>query len=97
MTPSGVVDVVYALANLDGRLVYGPVVQTSDGTLYGTSFNGGAFDLGTVFRLIPCTSVTCPVPDVVTEMASGRTRSTATLNGTANPNGFATVGHFGTA
>jgi uncharacterized repeat protein (TIGR03803 family) len=37
----------------DGGLPYGSVVRDDAGNLYGTTFNGGANDYGTVFKLSP--------------------------------------------
>jgi len=37
----------------DGGLPYGSVVRDDAGNLYGTTFNGGAYDYGTVFKLAP--------------------------------------------
>src|SRR5882724_4240033 len=37
----------------DGGLPYGGVVRDDAGNLYGTTFNGGANDLGTVFKIAP--------------------------------------------
>jgi uncharacterized repeat protein (TIGR03803 family) len=37
----------------DGTSPYAPLVQGSDHALYGTTFRGGATDLGTVFRIQP--------------------------------------------
>jgi len=63
ITPGGSLTIVHQFtgANGDGsdprnadRLSGGsPLVRASDGILYGTTDNGGPFDLGTVFRVTP--------------------------------------------
>jgi uncharacterized repeat protein (TIGR03803 family) len=58
-TPAGVVTVLYTFGSitnssgqpLDGDFVEGGLVQGSDGTLYGTSSDGGASAAGTIFSL----------------------------------------------
>src|SRR3569832_2469296 len=37
----------------DGSLPYGGVVRDDTGNLYGTTYNGGANDLGSVFNIAP--------------------------------------------
>jgi uncharacterized repeat protein (TIGR03803 family) len=37
--------------DLDGASPVGGLIQDSTGTLYGTTFNGGAYQSGTVFKL----------------------------------------------
>src|SRR5947207_12971822 len=34
-----------------GSVPYAPLVQSTDGSFYGTTYGGGAFDLGTVFKI----------------------------------------------
>jgi uncharacterized repeat protein (TIGR03803 family) len=52
MTPAGGVAVVHAFgAPGDGYSPHAALVQASDGTLYGTTLEGGAFGFGTVFRV----------------------------------------------
>lgn len=43
--------------NTDGANPYATLVQASDGNFYGTTYAGGAYDNGTVFRLSPDGSV----------------------------------------
>jgi uncharacterized repeat protein (TIGR03803 family) len=45
---------VYSFAGgSDGANPYADVIQGSDGNFYGTTYNGGAGSLGTVFKLTP--------------------------------------------
>jgi uncharacterized repeat protein (TIGR03803 family) len=54
VTPSGVETIVYSFAGgSDGANPYADVIQGSDGNFYGTTYNGGAGSLGTVFKLTP--------------------------------------------
>ncbi len=43
------------LANFNGKngSAPGPVIQATDGNFYGTTFNGGAYSQGNVFRMTP--------------------------------------------
>lgn len=47
-TPATLVSFVTGSTN--GSSLYGRVIQTPDGNLYGTTFSGGLYDHGTVFR-----------------------------------------------
>ena len=55
ITPSGAETVlhVFPKTGSDGANPYATVIQGSDGNLYGTTYNGGASGLGTVFMLTP--------------------------------------------
>ena len=54
VTPSGAVTTAYKFCSLsncsDGATPYGPMIQATDGNLYGTTAEGGANQKGTVFR-----------------------------------------------
>ena len=45
-------------ACLTGQIVSGPLLQATDGNLYGTAQSGGAYGCGTVFRVTPLGKVT---------------------------------------
>ena len=47
---------LYTFHSTDGRRPLGPLVQGPDGRFYGTTYQGGAFDLGTAFQLDVSTS-----------------------------------------
>jgi uncharacterized repeat protein (TIGR03803 family) len=54
VTANGSETVLYSFAGGgDGANPYAGVIQGSDGDLYGTTYNGGAGGVGTVYRLIP--------------------------------------------
>ena len=42
---------LHSFSGPDGRLLYGGVIQASDGNFYGTTWKGGASDMGTVFKM----------------------------------------------
>ena len=53
MTPSGSVTVLHAFTGgTDGAVPRGPLIQGTDGNLYGTTSAGGASGTGVVFRLM---------------------------------------------
>jgi uncharacterized repeat protein (TIGR03803 family) len=53
MTPSGTVTVLHAFAGRpnDGSFPNAGLIQATDGNLYGPTSGGGAFDLGTIFKV----------------------------------------------
>jgi uncharacterized repeat protein (TIGR03803 family)/probable HAF family extracellular repeat protein len=51
ITPDGTFTTVYAFSGPDGSRPTGTLFEASDGNLYGTTYSGGAFGRGTVFRL----------------------------------------------
>ncbi|HSI60792.1 MAG TPA: choice-of-anchor tandem repeat GloVer-containing protein [Ideonella sp.] len=55
MTPAGEVKVVHAFgaSAADGASPRAPVIQASDGKLYGTTALGGVFSAGTVYQVTP--------------------------------------------
>jgi uncharacterized repeat protein (TIGR03803 family) len=55
ITPSGTETVLYAFAggSSDGATPEAGLIQGSDGNFYGNTLQGGASDLGTVFKLTP--------------------------------------------
>ena len=50
----------------DGSYTYGPLAEGADGSLYGTTINGGLYNWGTVFRVTPA-----GVGSVIHSFASG--------------------------
>jgi len=53
MTPSGAITILHAFSGYpsEGASPYAPLVQASDGRLYGTTYKGGSSNYGTVFRI----------------------------------------------
>jgi uncharacterized repeat protein (TIGR03803 family) len=52
LTPGGALTTLYSFTGADdGANPFATLVQNTDGTLYGTAFQGGAYDNGTIFRL----------------------------------------------
>lgn len=49
---------LYAFSNADGAYPDGRLVQAADGTLYGTTYQGGTGNNGTVFKLSPSGTLT---------------------------------------
>ena len=48
--PGGTLTTLYTFNDFDGAFPTGALIQTSDGSFYGTTLRGGDLDLGTVFR-----------------------------------------------
>lgn len=51
VTSSGDLTTLHSFSGLDGAYPTGGLFQATDGNLYGTTFEGGVKDLGTVFKL----------------------------------------------
>jgi uncharacterized repeat protein (TIGR03803 family) len=87
VTPGGGFTSLHSFNGTDGSILYGGLVQGSDGNFYGTTYAGGTNGDGTVFKITP----------------GGRVTTLHTFDGTdgANPNGglvLASDGNFyGTA
>lgn len=63
LTPAGDLAVVYAFSGADdGASPYAGVIQGTDGNFYGTTYQGGAFGVGTVFQLTPTGAITVLYP-----------------------------------
>ncbi len=62
ITPSGTLTTIYSFCSqsncTDGIQSFAPLVQATDGNLYGTTINGGASDNGTVFKITPSGTLT---------------------------------------
>jgi uncharacterized repeat protein (TIGR03803 family) len=61
ITPSGTLTTLHTFDGTDGELPYAGLIQATDGNFYGTTYAGGAYGGGTVFRLLnvrPC--IVCP-------------------------------------
>jgi len=54
ITPTGTLTTLHSFAwSSDGEYPYAALLQASDGNFYGTTFEGGAHLLGTVFKITP--------------------------------------------
>src|SRR5260370_4900662 len=53
ITPDGTTTTLHSFRGglMDGATPYGALIQVADGTFYGTTGAGGAFGLGTIFRM----------------------------------------------
>jgi uncharacterized repeat protein (TIGR03803 family) len=51
ITPAGVFTILHRFGGPDGLEPYGPLVQATDGSFYGTTYGGGTNKLGVVFNL----------------------------------------------
>jgi uncharacterized repeat protein (TIGR03803 family) len=62
ITPEGALTTLYSFCAqsgcLDGELPQAGVVQTTNGDLYGTTPNGGAYSEGTIFKITPSGTLT---------------------------------------
>jgi uncharacterized repeat protein (TIGR03803 family) len=60
ITPGGTLTLVHTFTGLngDGYSPYAPLVQATDGNLYGTTENGGTTGLGNIFQVTPTGTVT---------------------------------------
>jgi uncharacterized repeat protein (TIGR03803 family) len=62
ITPTGNFNIVAWFNGDNGLGAFGPLVRNNDGTLYGTTFNGGAYDSGNIYQL---SFTSTPSPDIV--------------------------------
>jgi uncharacterized repeat protein (TIGR03803 family) len=53
ITPSGTFTTLHSFDGTDGNAPFAGLIQASDGNLYGTTVEGGAYGDGTVFRITP--------------------------------------------
>lgn len=51
LTPAGVITTLHTFMGTDGRQSSSPLIQGADGSLYGTTQNGGTNDEGTIFKI----------------------------------------------
>ncbi len=62
ITPSGTLTTLYSFCSrmscTDGSGPSAGLVQASDGNFYGTTVNGGAYNLGTIFQITPAGTLT---------------------------------------
>ena len=58
ITPSGKLTTLHSFNFTDGANPYAGLVQATNGSLYGTTYNGGAYKIGTVFKITPSGELT---------------------------------------
>lgn len=51
ITPAGTLTTLHSFSGTDGAYPTGGLIQANDGNFYGTTFEGGSNDLGTVYKL----------------------------------------------
>jgi uncharacterized repeat protein (TIGR03803 family) len=79
VAPAGTFNIVAYFNGDNGLSSFGPLVRNTDGTLYGTTFNGGSFGSGNIFQL---SFASTPAPDLV-GIAKNGGRINLTGNGVA--------------
>ncbi|HTR40402.1 MAG TPA: choice-of-anchor tandem repeat GloVer-containing protein [Pseudomonadales bacterium] len=62
ITPTGNFHIVAYFNGNNGLSAFGPLVRNTDGTLYGTTFNGGAYGSGNIYQL---SFASTPAPDIL--------------------------------
>jgi uncharacterized repeat protein (TIGR03803 family) len=85
ITPSGTLTTLHSFTGSDGAYP-GQLVQGSDGAFYGTTQEGGASDVGTVFKLVVSTGVDCTLSPALATNTIGTAHivtATVTSNGIA--------------
>ena len=94
LSRSGTIKVLHSFSGTDGIQPWTSLVQASDGVLYGSTIVGGAYGLGTLFKLAPAAPAPQPLPrlaglTIVPAQVHGGTRTTGTLtlSGAAPPGG----------
>jgi uncharacterized repeat protein (TIGR03803 family) len=81
LTPAGTVTTLVSFNHTNGEKPYAGLAQAADGSLFGTTLQGGTSNLGTLFRLAPNGSLT--------------TLLSFTNGNGANPSGRLTLGRDG--
>ena len=94
LSKSGTLTVLHSFSGADGIQPNAALVQASDGLLSGSTIVGGAYGLGTLFKLDPGSAQTAPPPKVAwltitpSSVTSGSPATgTVTLTGVAPPGG----------
>lgn len=97
-TPLGTTDAYRnfgSATNLWGQTWTPADIQASNfGVAYAARFTGATNVTVSVDHIRITVNYTLPTPSVTTTAATSITTTTATLNGSANPNGYATTGYF---
>ncbi len=94
ITPAGAATTLHSFSGPDGRLLYGGVIEASDGNFYGTTWKGGAAGMGTVFKMNSAGAVTTlhsfagndgafPIGGLI-QSSDGNFYGTTTQGGSAN-------------
>jgi uncharacterized repeat protein (TIGR03803 family) len=52
VSPAGALTTLHSFIGLDGETPYAGLMQAGDGSLYGTTVDGGTYGYGTIFRMI---------------------------------------------
>lgn len=93
MTPGGTVTVLHSFAVTDGQAPLGALLQTKDGSFYGTTFGGGAGGLtpntayGTVYKLSGVIASAPPAPGSLVAVP-GNASVSLTWTGSSGANSY---------
>jgi uncharacterized repeat protein (TIGR03803 family) len=79
ITPAGSFQIVAYFNGDNGLSAFSPLVRNIDGTLYGTTFNGGAYGSGNIYQL---SFASTPSPDIL-KIAKNGAGATLTASGVA--------------
>jgi uncharacterized repeat protein (TIGR03803 family) len=94
LSRSGALTVLHSFSGADGISPYTSLTQAANGVLYGSTIVGGAFGLGTLFKIAPAAPALPPLPRLTVltiapaQVHGGSSATgTVTLSGVAPPSG----------
>jgi len=100
MTPSGTLTTLYSFCRqskcIDGENPYAGLIQGTDGNFYGTTYNGGVYGSGTVFKISSSGTLTTLYSFCAQSNCADGANPHAALIQTADGNFFGTTVYGGT-